>query len=271
MSRTFPHTIMDILMQGKASAEQGCFVTPPANNRQALAFGLVLAAGLSTSIGAIIAIALPYLRVPKNLLLASFLSIAAGVMIYVSFVEIFAVKAIFEFERCYKKTYVLRATLCFFAGIAITAVFDKILHVVQNRFFSKSQDSTKQNESKRQSDSNQTQQEGEVEVAVADGDVTSELANGRKGFTAAFRNVLLNGQRSGEGNDDVESQGGAQGAGSNNKSSDNMLGSGDGDGDGHMIAGMYDRHMERAKLIRMGLFAGIALAFHVSFNLTHLY
>lgn len=67
-----------------------------------LAFGIVTAAGLSTTIGAALAFIMPYSRSPKNLFLAACLAIAAGVMIYVSFVEIFTVKAITEFEKCIK-------------------------------------------------------------------------------------------------------------------------------------------------------------------------
>lgn len=65
-----------------------------------LAFGLVTAAGLSTTLGAALAFVLPYSRSTKNLTLASCLALAAGVMLYVSFVEIFTMKAIDEFEKC---------------------------------------------------------------------------------------------------------------------------------------------------------------------------
>lgn len=68
-----------------------------------LAFGIVTAAGLSTTIGAALAFMMPYSRSPKNLFLAACLAIAAGVMIYVSFVEIFTAKAIGEFEKCTKR------------------------------------------------------------------------------------------------------------------------------------------------------------------------
>lgn len=81
--------------------DTGCYVKDVSGN-QGLAFGIVLAAGLSTSIGAALAFVLPWKRSSKNLLLASFLAIAAGVMIYVSFVEIFAFKALSQFERCFK-------------------------------------------------------------------------------------------------------------------------------------------------------------------------
>lgn len=73
-----------------------------AGDNVGLAFGIVAAAGLSTTIGAALAFIMPYSRSPKNLFLAACLAIAAGVMIYVSFVEIFTVKAIDEFKKCTK-------------------------------------------------------------------------------------------------------------------------------------------------------------------------
>lgn len=71
-----------------------------------LAFGLVTAAGLSTTIGAALAFVMPYSNSSKNLFLAGSLSIAAGVMIYVSFIEIFAKKALDDFSACFDRRYV---------------------------------------------------------------------------------------------------------------------------------------------------------------------
>lgn len=70
-----------------------------------LAFGLVTAAGLSTTIGAALAFFMPYSNSSKNLFLAVSLAIAAGVMIYVSFVEIFATKALDAFSACLDRRY----------------------------------------------------------------------------------------------------------------------------------------------------------------------
>lgn len=65
-----------------------------------LAFGLVTAAGLSTTIGAALAFVMPKSRGGKNLFLAASLAIAAGVMLFVSFAEIFADKAVNAFIAC---------------------------------------------------------------------------------------------------------------------------------------------------------------------------
>jgi hypothetical protein len=97
-----------------------------------LAFGLVAAAGLSTTLGAALAFVMPYKTGAKNLLLASMLGIAAGVMLYVSFVEIFAAKSVHAFEACVEKRFAyLYATLCFFGGLALTWCFDQGLHVLE--------------------------------------------------------------------------------------------------------------------------------------------
>lgn len=70
-----------------------------------LAFGLVTAAGMSTSLGAALAFVMPRSSGTKNLFLAASLAIAAGVMIYVSFVEIFAKKALDDFRACVDQRY----------------------------------------------------------------------------------------------------------------------------------------------------------------------
>lgn len=99
-----------------------------------IAFGLVTAAGLSTSVGAGLAFVMPFSNSGKNLFLAASLGIAAGVMTYVSFVEIFTAKSIPAFEACVGEQYAyLYGTLCFFAGLALTRLFDEGLHLLQKR------------------------------------------------------------------------------------------------------------------------------------------
>lgn len=65
-----------------------------------LAFGVVTAAGLSTALGAGLAFIMPHGKGGTNLFLAGSLGIAAGVMLFVSFVEIFADKAVTAFADC---------------------------------------------------------------------------------------------------------------------------------------------------------------------------
>ncbi|GMH34946.1 hypothetical protein BSKO_02807 [Bryopsis sp. KO-2023] len=129
---TFP----GFLVQG---VEQGSDV--------AIAFALVVGAGLCTTLGASFAFCA---RIANKKVLAISLGLSAGVMIYVSFGEIFMVKALDEFRKYYcpeqnenpekdcseADDKALRyATLCFFAGIVVTHVLDLFVHqIVDNPF-----------------------------------------------------------------------------------------------------------------------------------------
>ena len=88
------------------------------------AFGLTLFAGLSTGIGS--AIAFISKRYNPQFLAGS-LGFSAGVMIYVSLVEIFA-KAKDSLELIYgaKEGYII-TVVSFFAGIALIALIDKLV------------------------------------------------------------------------------------------------------------------------------------------------
>ncbi len=65
-----------------------------------LAFGIVTAAGMSTAVGAALAFVMPKNKGANNLFLAASLGVAAGVMLFVSFVEIFTDKAVSSFADC---------------------------------------------------------------------------------------------------------------------------------------------------------------------------
>eukprot|EP00803_Ostreobium_quekettii_P000159 evm.model.scf_435.8 EVM.evm.TU.scf_435.8 scf_435:75056-80504(-) len=98
----------------------------------AVAFALVVGAGLATTIGAAMAFCANLANKP---FLAGSLGVSAGVMLYVSFVEIFVTKSIDDFEaEVYDPNDLGKpsryATLCFFGGILITAVLDKLVHVL---------------------------------------------------------------------------------------------------------------------------------------------
>lgn len=93
------------------------------------AFGLTLFAGLSTGIGSIISL---MSRKFNTKFLAGSLGFSAGVMIYVSLVEIF-VKAkdslILSFGE---KTGYVYTVLAFFGGIAVIALIDKLVPDSEN-------------------------------------------------------------------------------------------------------------------------------------------
>jgi ZIP family zinc transporter len=94
-------------------------------NNYMVAFLLTLFAGLSTSIGAMLA----FFSKEKNYTFLSLgLGFSAGVMIYVSFVEIL-VKSKDSFSLLYLDSVYgeLLSIICFFLGIAISALIDKLI------------------------------------------------------------------------------------------------------------------------------------------------
>ena len=91
------------------------------NQNILLAFLVTLGAGLATGIGSLLAF---YRKKTDATFLSAALGFSAGVMIYVSFVEIFP-KAI-DSLGADKTAYVL-ATLAFFAGIGLIALIDALV------------------------------------------------------------------------------------------------------------------------------------------------
>lgn len=99
------------------------------DNHVLFAFGLTLFAGLSTGFGSAIAF---FAKKTNTSFLAGSLGFSAGVMIYVSLVEIFA-KARISLAAFYGETQgYWVTTLAFFAGIAFIAVIDKLVPGFEN-------------------------------------------------------------------------------------------------------------------------------------------
>ena len=98
-------------------------------NNVLFAFGLTLLAGISTGIGSALAF---YTKQTNKKFLSVALGFSAGVMIYVSMIEIFA-KSRSALEIVYGPTdgYGV-ATMSFFAGIAIIALIDKFVPSFEN-------------------------------------------------------------------------------------------------------------------------------------------
>ena len=94
-----------------------------------LAFGLTIAAGFATVLGAIPPL-LPCIKHTNRKLLAGSLSVAAGVMLYVSFTEIL-LKATNNFCCVTNKHFTLVAIGCFFGGILLTVVLDLLVHLLE--------------------------------------------------------------------------------------------------------------------------------------------
>lgn len=99
------------------------------NNNVLIAFGLTIFAGLATGIGSALAF---FTKRTETRFLSSSLGFSAGVMIYVSLIEIFAkAKAGLAAELGPAKGYWL-TTASFFAGIAVIAVIDKLIPGIDN-------------------------------------------------------------------------------------------------------------------------------------------
>ena len=99
--------------------------------KEELGFILVIAAGMSTCIGAAAVYNSHLIQLSNKKILGCALGLSGGVMLYVSFVEIFvkASHALQDAGYSEKRSY-LFATLCFFGGIFIMKVIDKIVHAL---------------------------------------------------------------------------------------------------------------------------------------------
>lgn len=96
-----------------------------------LAFSLTLFAGLATGIGSLIAF---YAKKTNYKFLSAALGFSAGVMLYVSFVEIFQ-KALDSLTTAHGDTAGTWYTVIgFFVGIAIIAIIDKFIPDVENPY-----------------------------------------------------------------------------------------------------------------------------------------
>lgn len=93
------------------------------------AFGITLFAGLSTGVGSLLAF---YTKKTNEKFLSAALGFSAGVMIYVSFIEIFpearqSLEALYGEQLGYVYT-----TIAFFAGVALIALIDKFVPEAEN-------------------------------------------------------------------------------------------------------------------------------------------
>lgn len=93
------------------------------------AFGLTLFAGLSTGIGAALAF---FTKRTNKVFLSVSLGFSAGVMIYVSFVEIFSKAKMMLVEAHGDKLGYWYTVIAFFSGILIIAIIDKLVPSFEN-------------------------------------------------------------------------------------------------------------------------------------------
>ncbi|EEC45906.1 iron permease 1, partial [Phaeodactylum tricornutum CCAP 1055/1] len=88
-----------------------------------MAFGLVIGAGAATGLGAAVVFFPALVRLASRRTLAGALGLSAGVMVYVSFVEIFGkASSAFEDSGIEEDTAYIYATLCFFGGVVLMVV-----------------------------------------------------------------------------------------------------------------------------------------------------
>lgn len=97
-----------------------------------IGLGLAIAGGLSTAIGAGMVFSERYIKLASQKVLAGGLGMSAGVMIYVSFVEIFheSVEHYGKMEGMSEKSAEFFAGLTFFVGMLLMMALDKIVNMI---------------------------------------------------------------------------------------------------------------------------------------------
>jgi ZIP family zinc transporter len=96
-----------------------------------VAFALVTAAGLSTTIGAAAVFFQRLVTLASKSVLAAGLGFSGGVMLYVSFVEIFVKSQdAFEQDGMDEKTAYFWATFCLFAGMLLLRLIALLVHMI---------------------------------------------------------------------------------------------------------------------------------------------
>lgn len=99
---------------------------PTDNPNVGIAFALVAGAGAATAIGAAVVFFPTLIKYANRKTLAAALGFSAGVMTYVSFVEIFrkSVNAFTADDAFSEDDAYMYATLCFFGGVVFMVVSD---------------------------------------------------------------------------------------------------------------------------------------------------
>jgi len=132
-----------------------------AQGNVAVAFGLVIGSGLATAVGASVVFFPSLVKLASRRVLAAGLGFSAGVMIYVSFVEIY-VKSVTAFIRQgYSdfESYGL-AVLCFFCGVASMVLIDLALRVFSKNHHHHHHTPAAENAQENEVEANPVQAEG---------------------------------------------------------------------------------------------------------------
>merc|ERR1719382_875377 len=99
-----------------------------------------LGAGLATAVGGLVVFAPSILkRVSPGIILSVSLAVSAGVMIYVSFIEIFvkAHEEILSVEPDNEAKAAAITTAMFFCGMLFCVLLEALVHSLSHRFFGK--------------------------------------------------------------------------------------------------------------------------------------
>mmetsp|Transcript_12501 Transcript_12501/g.33733 ORF Transcript_12501/g.33733 Transcript_12501/m.33733 type:complete len:413 (+) Transcript_12501:119-1357(+) len=263
-----------------------------------LALGITAAAGLSTTLGAAVSFCAPSKAASARKFLAASLALAAGVMTFVSFVEIFATKTVGSFAECVPENLAfLYATLCFFAGIVLTFLLDRALHALEHFIARHENRRAAQNvaDSSNSSGDEFVDAKGSNDVECGRTDVLefgakdiagdeADEVNGMvtkssssstrggslssQGFATSrlvqVNNIAASDRRSERRDDEIvpasrerSASGGGGGETFAELATDEEIGH-----DGIFVAQLYESAVDRKALARMGMFAGVAIAFH---------
>ena len=105
----------------------------PEHGDEGLAFALTIGAGAASVIGGAVVFHKKWVKLASHRVLAMSLAASAGVMLYVSFVELMA-EAVVEFEIHNPEPgrAVTIATLCFFLGMLFTAGLGRLVHILDD-------------------------------------------------------------------------------------------------------------------------------------------
>eukprot|EP00428_Durinskia_dybowskii_P015167 CAMPEP_0170227376 /NCGR_PEP_ID=MMETSP0116_2-20130129/13402_1 /TAXON_ID=400756 /ORGANISM="Durinskia baltica, Strain CSIRO CS-38" /LENGTH=136 /DNA_ID=CAMNT_0010478107 /DNA_START=137 /DNA_END=543 /DNA_ORIENTATION=+ len=96
-------------------------------------FALVAAAGLSTALGAAAVFEQRVVKLASKPILGAGLGFSGGVMLYVSFIEIFGKsQGAFEADGYEEKDAYFSATACLFGGMALLRLIDTIVHRIDS-------------------------------------------------------------------------------------------------------------------------------------------
>jgi ZIP family zinc transporter len=104
-------------------------VSPDIEGNVMLALGLTLFAGLATGLGSLVVF---LARKPNMSLLCFGLGLSSGMMVYVSLAEFLPIASDMIGESLGEKPGTLLATGCFFAGMLVSAVIDKLVPEPEN-------------------------------------------------------------------------------------------------------------------------------------------